>query len=91
MAMKDSFEPDVLRLVDDTGEETAYEILDVISYAGDEYAVLFPMEGEDCGAVILRIIPAEQDEAETYVGVDEVTMNAVFQAFREQHRDELQG
>lgn len=89
MAMKDAFEPDVLRLVDDNGEESAYEILDVIAYEGDDYAVLFPMQPDAFGAVILRIIPAADDEAETYVGVDEATMNAVFAAFRAQHRDEL--
>ncbi len=89
MAMKDSFEPDILRLTDDTGEESAYEVLDVIEYEGEEYAILFPLAGDAYGAVILRILPAEGDEPESYTGVDEDTMNAVFAAFRDAHKEEL--
>ena len=33
--------------------------------------------------------PAEAGEEETYVGVDEDIMQAVFQKFRELHKDEL--
>ena len=89
MALKDTFGPDVLRLVDDAGQESAYEVLDVIDYEGEDYAVLFSTEPQATGAVILRIIPAAGDEEETYVGVDEETMQAVFAAFRERHCEEL--
>lgn len=84
------YEPDVLRLTDENGKEFDYEILDVVEYDGEEYAVLFSTdENADDGAVILKILPAAPDEPETYVGVDENTMNAVFSLFREIHKDEL--
>ena len=79
---------DLLYLTDDTGTETAFEVLDVVEWGGDDYVVLFPAVGGD-GAVLLRIVPAAGDEAETYVGVDEATMQAVFQKFRKLHKEEL--
>lgn len=83
------YEPDLLTLTDDAGEETAYEILDVIDWGGEDYAVLFPMQEGAEGAVILRIIPTEEDEAEMFEGVEEETMQAVFAEFRRRHKDEL--
>lgn len=79
---------ELLYLTDDSGNEVAFEVLDVVEWGGDDYAVLFPAEGGD-GAVLLRIVPAAAGEEETYVGVDEDTMQAVFQTFRELHKDEL--
>lgn len=79
---------ELLYLTDDNGNEVAFEVLDVVEWSGDDYAVLFPADGGD-GAVLLRIIPAEAGEEETYVGVDEDIMQAVFQKFRELHKDEL--
>ena len=91
MAVKEPFEGEaMLRLTDDTGAESVYELLDVISYGGEEYAVLFCPDNEAAGAVILQILPAGEDEPETYVGVDEDTMNAVFAEFRRLHKDELE-
>jgi len=83
------YEPELLTLTDDTGEETAYEILDVIDWQGEDYAVLFPMAENADGAVILRIIPTEEDEEEMFEGVEESAMNAVFAEFRRRHREEL--
>ena len=88
MANNEAYEPDVLYLTDEDGNGSAYEILDVVEWGGDDYAVLFPLVDGD-GAVLLRIIPSEGDEPETYVGVEEDVMNAVFQKFRELHKDEL--
>ncbi|MBE6768669.1 MAG: DUF1292 domain-containing protein [Ruminococcaceae bacterium] len=80
---------ELLYLTDENGNETAFEVLDVVEWGDDDYAVLFPADGGD-GAVLLQILPAEAGEAETFVGVDEDTMQAVFQKFRELHKDELQ-
>ncbi len=80
---------ELLYLTDENGNETAFEVLDVVEWGGDDYAVLFPADGGD-GAVLLQILPAEAGEEETFVGVDEETMQAVFQKFRELHKDELQ-
>ena len=79
---------ELLYLTDENGNETAFEVLDVVEWGGDDYAVLFPADGGD-GAVLLQIIPAEAGEEETYVGVDEETMQAVYQKFLELHKDEL--
>lgn len=79
---------ELLYLTDDSGAEVAFEVLDVVEWSGEDYAVLFPAEGGN-GAVLLRIVPAASGEEETYVGVDEETMQAVFRKFRELHKDEL--
>jgi uncharacterized protein YrzB (UPF0473 family) len=83
------YEPDYLTLLDEDGRETVFEVLDVVPYGADDYVVLFPAGGGD-SAVILRILPAKANEEEQYVGVeDDDTLNAVFAAFRERHKEEL--
>lgn len=91
MAKQEAYEPELLRVTDENGVEVTYEVLDVLDWGGDEYAVLFSPADAASGAVIVRILPAEGDEPEGYVGVDEDTMNAVFAEFRRRHRDELNG
>lgn len=84
-----AYEPEWLTLRDEDGNEKRFEVLDVVEYAGDDYAVLFP-EMDDGGAVILRIEPAEEGGEESYAGVgDDALLEAVFQRFRELHREEL--
>lgn len=88
--MEPQNQSDVFTLIDDTGAAADYEILDVLEWGGEEFAVLFPLAQTDTpGAVILRIVPADADEPETYEGVDEATMNAVFSLFRQRHKEEL--
>lgn len=89
MAKNDAYEPELFYLTDDKGLTCAYEVLDVVEYEGDEYAVLFSEENPAAGAVILRILPADDGDPETYVGVEENTMYAVFEEFRRLHKDEL--
>ncbi len=83
-----AYEPEWLTLRDEDGGEMRCEVLDVVEYAGDDYAVLFPEKGD--GAVILRILPAAQGGEERYEGVgDDALLEAVFQQFRALHREEL--
>lgn len=59
-------ENEVVTLVDDEGNEHQFEVITVIEVAEKEYAVLFPLDGEDEEgseeAVILRIEKDENDE-----------------------------
>ena len=64
---------DLIVLRDLDGEETEFEILDVIEYQGDEYAVLIPSEAEEDDPVhIFRISSEDLDEDEAkYEGLDD--------------------
>ncbi len=79
-----------ITLCDDEGNEVEFDFLDLIEYKNDEYAVLFPVEdmGNDGQLVILKV--EENDDDAAYIGIDDETViDAVFEIFKERHRDEL--
>ncbi len=80
-----------ITLCDDDGNEVEFDFLDLIRYNNDSYAVLFPTEdiGNDGQVVILKI--EENDKDAAYIGIDdEKTIDAVFEIFKEKHKDELE-
>ncbi len=97
----DDFEPSVIELTDEEGNEVPFDHLGTVNYQGADYLVLVPLDDEDDqdddedvgddedegNIIILKIVPgAEQDE---YVGVeDEDVLNAVFEQFMAMCEDE---
>lgn len=84
-------EIETIILNDENGEEVEFEFLDLISYEGEEYVVLLPVE--DCdGAgevVILRLEESSEDE-DAYMSVDdESLLMTVFNIFKEKFKDEF--
>ncbi|MDO4617296.1 MAG: DUF1292 domain-containing protein [Lachnospiraceae bacterium] len=75
---------DMIVLTDADGEETVFEVLDVIEHRGEEYVVLIP-EGadEDEPVHIFRIASEDLDAEEvSYEGLDdEELIQTVFQKF----------
>ena len=79
-------------LNDENGNEVLFEFLDLIEYDCEEYVVLLPKdELEDAGeVVILKVDETDSEDEETYTSVeDEETLQAVFNIFREESKDEF--
>lgn len=82
--MEDNMEDDILVLTDETGAKISFEILDIVEYNGEEYAVLYPADaGEDEPVHILRIHSEDMDNGEVeYEGLDdEKLINKVYRVF----------
>lgn len=77
----------IIILNDDDGNEVEFEFLDLIPFRGKEYVVLLPISDEADEVVILQLEGAD-DETESYISVDnELTLQAVFEIFKERAKD----
>lgn len=77
----------IFTLTNEDGEDVEFELLDVVEYHGDEYAVLIETESESDEVVILKIESID-DENETYVGIDdEILLNDVFMLFKKRNAE----
>ncbi|MBQ6627077.1 MAG: DUF1292 domain-containing protein [Ruminococcus sp.] len=87
--MMEVYEPELVTLVDDEGNEVEFELLDVIEYENEEYVLLIE-NNEDAEGVIILKIESLDDETENYVGIDdEEILSNVFEAFKEKYKDEF--
>ena len=77
---------DTVCLTDENGKDMEFEILDWIEYKGEEYVVLFPVEEESDGIVILRMEECGEDECYTAVE-DETLLQEVFDLFKERFEE----
>lgn len=80
---------EILVLSDEMGGEAEFEILDLIDYEDKQYAVLLPLDENDTGIVILEMTVIDEDNADYADVEDENVLNAVFEMFKEVHRDEF--
>ena len=88
--MAEEFE-NIITLSDSDGSEADYEILDVVPYGDSEYAVLLPVDDDSdpVEAVILKVLPGEDDE-DTLAGVEDAELlEKVYAEFVERNRDEF--
>lgn len=87
--MIQEYEPEIVTLVDDEGNEVEFELLDVVDYEGEEYVVLIENNEEAQDVVILKIESVD-DETENYIGIDdEELLSNVFETFKEKYKDEF--
>lgn len=87
--MIQEFEPEIVTLVDDEGNEVEFELLDVVDYEGEEYVILIENDEEAQDVLILKIESVD-DETENYVGIDdEELLTNVFETFKEKYKDEF--
>ncbi len=87
--MLQEYEPEIIVLEDNEGNEVEFELLDVVEYEGDEYIVLIENNEEAQDVVILKIESVD-DETEDYVGIDdEELLSNVFETFKEKYKDEF--
>ena len=90
-------EDKIIVLNDENGEEVRFEFLDLVEYNGERYVVLTPEDEFEAAAqevVILHVDhlnlddPLDEDEAYSSVD-DEQTLSAVFNVFKEKHKDDF--
>lgn len=87
--MVQEYEPEIVTLIDDEGNEVEFELLDVVDYEGEEYVVLIENNEEAQDVVILKIESVD-DETENYIGIDdEELLSNVFETFKEKYKDEF--
>lgn len=82
----------VIILEDEEGNPFPVEVLGVVEYEGEEYAVFYPCDDTDQEGevIILRIVETDGPEEEAYVSTDdEETVNAVFELFKEKFKDQF--
>lgn len=77
-------EPNIITLTDQYGESVRFELLDIVEYEDQEFAVLYPADGGDDEPVHILRITCENldlDEMEFEGLGDEDLINAVFDLF----------
>lgn len=83
----------VLTLTDENGDEIDFELMDVIEYEGNEYAVLLPLEGSEEGAdeeVVILLVESETEDKQYFAVVEDNDIElAVFELFKEANKDYL--
>lgn len=87
--MMEVYEPELVTMVDDEGNEVEFELLDVIEYENEEYVVLIENNEDAEGVVILKIDSIDDETEEYYAIDDEETLSNVFEAFKEKYKDEF--
>ncbi|MGN0477299.1 MAG: DUF1292 domain-containing protein [Ruminococcus sp.] len=79
----------IFTLEDDLGNEVEFELLDVITYKNDEYAVLIENTPDAKDFTILKIDSID-DQEEVYVGIDdEALVQKIFDIFKKNHPDDF--
>lgn len=87
--MMTEYEPQIITLEDNEGNEVEFELLDVVEYEGEEFIILIENNEEAQDVVILKIESVD-DETENYVGIDdEELLTNVFETFKEKYKDEF--
>ena len=77
-------EPNIITVTDQYGESVRFELLDIVVYEDQEFAVLYPADGGDDEPVHILRITSENldlDEMEFEGLDDEDLINAVFDLF----------
>lgn len=83
----EEYEPEMVSLFDEDGTEIEFELLDVIEYEGDSYAVMLPPDDNE---VVIMLLEELNDEEDVYSPVeDDETLTNVFEAFKEKYKDEF--
>ena len=81
-------EPNIITLTDQYGESVRFELLDIVEYEDQEFAVLYPADGGDDEPVHILRITSENldlDEMEFEGLDDEDLINSVFDLFCERN------
>ena len=79
----------IVTLIDEEGTEMRFELLDVINYEGTDYAVLIPDDEEADSVIILRVEVDENGNESLDTEHDEKILDAVFEIFVENNKDEF--
>lgn len=87
-------EDNIIYLIDESGEEVPFELLDTIEFEGDEYVVLMAIDpSDDSEDSDIFILKSEQSDNSCEVSLttveDEDLADKIFDLFVEKHPDEF--
>ncbi len=75
-------------LVDEDGNEVAFEMLDNIEYEGEHYFIMVPADDVDNGVVIMKLELGETEDDDSLLTVtDEIVLDSVYEIFKEKNKD----
>ena len=78
---------EMVTLYDEDGNEIEFELLDIIDYEGESYAVMLPPDEDEVSIMLLEEL---NDEEETYSPVDDdELLTKIFEIFKEKFKDEF--
>ena len=80
--MEEAFEPEIVTLHNDHGEELEAEVVDYVDYEDEEYVILTE-PGSDCEKILLlKVVHNEKTGEDTYVNIgDDELVNAVMNKY----------
>ena len=85
--MNEEYEVEMVTLYDEDGNGIELELLDIIDYEGDSYAVMLPPDDDE---VVIMLLEELNDEEDAYAPVeDDETLTAIFEIFKEKYKDEF--
>jgi len=83
----------IISLLDDDGNELQFEVLDIIEDDEKRYVVGLPLEedesNEEGTVLIMRIVPANDEEDILEPIEDDEELNKVFEIFKERMEDDF--
>lgn len=90
--MSELLEQDVnqymITLLDEEGKEVIFEVLDMVEYQDETYAVLLP-EGSEYDVVILKVTAIDETQEQFEAVENEDVVLAVFELFKERCKAEF--
>ena len=87
--MEDAFEPEIVTLQNDLGEELEAEVVDYVDYEDEEYVILTE-PGSDCEKILLlKVVYDEKTGELTYINIgDDALVNAVMDKYMSEDDDD---
>ncbi len=85
-------EDSIIVLTDEDGNDVSFELIDIIEYEDDNYAIMLPADEADeseAGVVILKITSSDEEEADILEPAEEAIADAVFEIFKKDYADEF--
>lgn len=74
---------DLIVLQDENGADVRFEILGLVEYECENYAVMLPFDEPEVNEVTILKVLEEDDETDLYLGIDDNNLiQAVFEEFK---------
>lgn len=74
---------DLITLQDETSADVRFEILGLVEYECENYAVLLPFDEPEVNEVTILKVLEENEETDLYLGIDDNNLiQAVFEEFK---------
>ena len=80
----------IIPLTDEQGNTVNYELLDIINYNENTYAVFYPTVPDDTEVLILRAEDIPNSDEDNYiVETDEKVVQEVYRLFKEKYKGKI--